>query len=195
MPTQLPDEPCSVGSTHCTLTVCMHMTDTTAHSCVLCGGSWLCAPSHMKAGKDPQVWAPHMAKNTKLLEDEAQRLTAVVRLTGTQKIFQLCNALRCGAESAGQASLFALLPRGGHLNEFYHILNQDDNIIKDFRGGPVDKNPPAQCRGHEFDPRSRKIPQAAEQLSPCTTTLEAPILDPMFPNKRSHCNEKPAHHT
>ena len=32
-----------------------------------------------------------------------------------------------------------------------------------------------QCRGHEFEPWSRKIPYAAEQLSPCTTTTE-PVL-------------------
>ena len=40
----------------------------------------------------------------------------------------------------------------------------------DFPGGAVVKNLPAQCRGHRFDPWSRKIPHAAEQLSPCTTT-------------------------
>ena len=32
-----------------------------------------------------------------------------------------------------------------------------------------------QCRGHEFEPWSRKIPYAAGQLSPCTTTTE-PVL-------------------
>ena len=29
-----------------------------------------------------------------------------------------------------------------------------------------------QCRGHGFEPWSRKIPHAAEQLSPCATTTE-----------------------
>ena len=29
-----------------------------------------------------------------------------------------------------------------------------------------------QCRGHGIDPWSGKIPHAAEQLSPCTTTTE-----------------------
>ena len=29
-----------------------------------------------------------------------------------------------------------------------------------------------QCRGHRFNPWSRKIPHATEQLSPCTTTTE-----------------------
>ena len=48
-----------------------------------------------------------------------------------------------------------------------------------------------QCRGHQFNPRSRKIPHAAEQLSPCTATAEA--LEPMLCNKRSHLNETPLH--
>ena len=30
-----------------------------------------------------------------------------------------------------------------------------------------------QCRGHRFDPWSRKIPYAAKQLSPCATTIES----------------------
>ena len=29
-----------------------------------------------------------------------------------------------------------------------------------------------QCRGHRFHPRSREIPHAEEQLSPCATTTE-----------------------
>ena len=29
-----------------------------------------------------------------------------------------------------------------------------------------------QCRGHRFEPCSGRIPHAAEQLSPCTTTTE-----------------------
>ena len=29
-----------------------------------------------------------------------------------------------------------------------------------------------QCRGHGFEPWSRKIPHATEQLSPCATTTE-----------------------
>ena len=39
-------------------------------------------------------------------------------------------------------------------------------------GGAVVKNPPL-CRAHWFEPWSRKIPHAAEQLSPCATTTEA----------------------
>jgi len=62
-----------------------------------------------------------------------------------------------------------------------------------------------QCREHRFNPWSRKIPYAAEQLSPCATTTE-PIcsgahnlqilkptsLKPVLQN-RSHCKEKSAH--
>ena len=29
-----------------------------------------------------------------------------------------------------------------------------------------------QCRGHEFEPWSGKIPHAVEQLGPCATTTE-----------------------
>ena len=32
--------------------------------------------------------------------------------------------------------------------------------------------PTCQCREHGFDPWSRKIPYAEEQLSPCTTTTK-----------------------
>ena len=55
------------------------------------------------------------------------------------------------------------------------------------------KNPPANA-GHGFKPWSGKIPHAAEQLSPCATTTEPARLEPVLHNKRSHCNEKPAHH-
>ena len=43
-------------------------------------------------------------------------------------------------------------------------------MLWDFPSGPAVKNPPG--RGHKFDPRSGKIPQATEQLSPGTTTIE-----------------------
>ena len=34
------------------------------------------------------------------------------------------------------------------------------------------KESACQCRGHGFEPWSRKISHAMEQLSPCTTTTE-----------------------
>ena len=48
-------------------------------------------------------------------------------------------------------------------------------IAGGFPGGAVVKNPPANAGGHGFDPWSRKIPHAAEQLSLCATTTE-PVL-------------------
>ena len=62
------------------------------------------------------------------------------------------------------------------------------------------KNPPANV-GDAFDPWSGKIPQAMEQpsLSPTATArvlhlLKPAHLEPML-HKRSHHNEKAAHHT
>ena len=37
------------------------------------------------------------------------------------------------------------------------------------------KESACQYRGHEFDPWSRKVPHAAEQLSLCATTIQ-PVL-------------------
>ena len=45
-------------------------------------------------------------------------------------------------------------------------------LFWDFPGGAVVKNLPASAGGHRSDPRSGKIPHAAEQLSPRTTTTE-----------------------
>ena len=42
----------------------------------------------------------------------------------------------------------------------------------DFPGGTVVENLPANAGGHRFNPWSRKIPHATEELSPCTTTTE-----------------------
>ena len=44
---------------------------------------------------------------------------------------------------------------------------------RDFPGGPVVKNPPSNARDVGSIPgRGTKIPHAAGQLSPCTTTTE-----------------------
>jgi len=62
------------------------------------------------------------------------------------------------------------------------------------------KEATCQCRRHQFNPQSRKIPLAVEQLRPWVTTiglvlwsqlLKPEHLEPMFPQKRSHRNEKP----
>ena len=44
-----------------------------------------------------------------------------------------------------------------------------------------------KCRGHRFDPWSRKVPHAMGQLSPCVTITESICLQSML------CNKKRAH--
>ena len=65
-----------------------------------------------------------------------------------------------------------------------NILNLTKVSIKnptaqDFPVGPVVKNLPAKCRGHGFDPWSRKIPHALGQLSP-----SAPVTEPTHSTAR-----------
>ena len=55
------------------------------------------------------------------------------------------------------------------------------------------KNPPANAGGHRLDPSTRKIPHAAEQLSPCATTTEAPTSRARAQQQEKHRNEKPTH--
>ena len=50
-----------------------------------------------------------------------------------------------------------------------------------------------QCRGHGFEPWSRKIPHAAEQLGPWATITEPARLEPVLDNKRGRDSERPAH--
>ena len=56
---------------------------------------------------------------------------------------------------------------------------------------PRGKEFACQCRAHGSDPWSRKIPHAAEQLGPCTTSPEGPCLEPRLQNKRNHHSKKP----
>ena len=82
---------------------------------------------------------------------------------------------------------------------------------EDFPGSPVVENLDAcQGRRHSFNSWSRKIPYAMGPLSWWATTME-PVshnywaclrqllklkhLEPVLCNKRSHCGEKPAHHS
>ena len=50
-----------------------------------------------------------------------------------------------------------------------------------------------QCRGHGFEPRSGKIPHAAEQLGPWATITEPARLEPVLCNKRGCDSERPTH--
>ena len=47
-----------------------------------------------------------------------------------------------------------------------------ESVSRDFPGGPVVKNLPAQEEGHRFDPWSGKSPHAMEQLSPRASRTE-----------------------
>ena len=83
--------------------------------------------------------------------------------------------------------------------EFY--LNKAVTKIsqRDVPSGPVVKNLPAN-EGDTSSIPSGKIPHALKQLSPCTRacTLESGSHNywkPTLHNKRTHCNEKPAHRT
>ena len=53
-----------------------------------------------------------------------------------------------------------------------HKLLKSKSIHRDFPGGSVVKNPPANAGDTGLIPWSRKIPHATQQLSPCTTTTE-----------------------
>ena len=56
---------------------------------------------------------------------------------------------------------------------------------EDSPGGSV-VEPACQCRRHEFEPCSRKIPHAAEQLSPCTTAPGPVLLRPEAATSEAH---------
>ena len=72
----------------------------------------------------------------------------------------------------------------------------------DFPGGPVVKTlrslglawwrsgweSACQCRGHGFEPWSRKIPHAAEQLGPCTITTEPVLWSPRATTTEPVCH-------
>ena len=48
-------------------------------------------------------------------------------------------------------------------------------LLQDFPGGPLVKNPPANARGHGFDPWSGRIPHTMGQPSPCAAATEASV--------------------
>ena len=57
------------------------------------------------------------------------------------------------------------------LNTINNMLLECKKDSLDFLDGPAVET--CQCRGHGFDPLSRRIPHAAEQLSQCTMPPEA----------------------
>ena len=54
--------------------------------------------------------------------------------------------------------------------------------------------PPGKPRGHGFEPWSRKIPHAAEQLSPCATTTEPALYIPRATTTEPTCHNYQSPH-
>ena len=71
---------------------------------------------------------------------------------------------------------------------------KNNNNKKDFPGGPVVKTPPANARhmGSVPDPGRPHVPRGNK---PVYNYGSPRALEPVPGNKRSHHNEKPAHHT
>ena len=65
--------------------------------------------------------------------------------------------------------------RGYHHHQSRRHLCLHSKEKQGFPGGPVVKNPPCSAGGHRFDPWSRKIPRAVEQLSLCAATAESAL--------------------
>ena len=51
--------------------------------------------------------------------------------------------------------------------------------------------PACQCRKHEFELCSRKIPHTEDHLSPCTTTTEPVLSSPGTATTEAHVPESP----
>ena len=81
----------------------------------------------------------------------------------------------CPSELGGNGDKYYILPYQQPIIPFCRLYkNLDTQNCKNrtfwwSRG----EESACQCRGHGFDPWSGKIPQAAEQQSPCTTPTEA----------------------
>ena len=66
-------------------------------------------------------------------------------------------------------------------------------ISRDFPGGTVVKNPPANA-GDTGSALVWEDPTCREATKPCVPQLLKPVcLEPVLRNKRSHHNEKPMH--
>ena len=84
--------------------------------------------------------------------------------------------------------------------KFYKNRIKLETNNRDFPGGTVVKNPPANAgdTGSIPGPGRSHMPWSNEArepqlLSSCATTTEPMCLEPVLRNKRSHHNEKPTH--
>ena len=74
---------------------------------------------------------------------------------------------------------------------FIHVLSLKYQFKNQgFPGGTVVRNLPANAGDTGLSP----VLGRSHMLNPCATTPEPARLEPVLRNKRSHCNEKPAHH-
>ena len=76
------------------------------------------------------------------------------------------------------------------LHPLYYLVKKEHIGLPWWRSGWESA---CQCRGHGFEPWSVKIPHAAEQLGPWTTTTEPARLELVLRNKRGCDSERPAH--
>ena len=84
-------------------------------------------------------------------------------------------ARSCPSEKRSLNEKGLLSSGGGFSTDWSQAAPQDTESnakVQCFPGISVVKNQPASARGHGFNPWSGKISQAAEQLSPCSTTIE-----------------------
>ena len=81
--------------------------------------------------------------------------------------------LRFGVENWEGRLLFYIFPiiLKFFYNKLCHIGNEKQS--SEFCRWSSGEESSCQCRGHRFDPWSRKIPHASKQLSPCATAVEA----------------------
>ena len=70
-----------------------------------------------------------------------------------------------------------------HIHEFLIDKYMPENGLPQYRG----YRPACQCRGHEFDPWSGKIPHARAQLGPFTTTTEPAPWSPHAATTEAIC--------
>ena len=114
---------------------------------------------------------------------------------------QYCLFLTDGSQFGEWNSHQHRVPLHDHTEHFKCYLKKKKIPAQDFPGGSVVKSPPANegFRDTGFDPRSKKMPHAAEQLSPRATSAEptccyrwSPGALELVPHiRRSHGNERP----
>ena len=106
----------------------------------------------------------------------SEKASPKVKKVSDQKPQSFCNLI---SEMTSHQFYYILLSRGKLLDPAHTQEKRMSQRHKSQKVGPSlgfsGWESACQCRGHGFDPWSRKIPHAMEQLSPCATTTE-PVL-------------------